>query len=87
MNVGVIVLRRTHPDMPRPFRVPLSPVFPLLGAGLCLYLMADLPLSTWVRFVAWLGLGMLIYFFYGYRHSVLRNRPEPIDVPHARDRG
>jgi len=81
VNVGVIILRRTHPDMPRPFRVPFSPVFPLIGAALCLYLMADLPLSTWVRFFVWLALGMLIYFFYGYKHSVVRNRAQAIDVP------
>ncbi len=72
VNVGVIILRRTQPDMPRPFRVPFVPVFPLIGAALCLYLMLDLPLSTWIRFVAWLALGMAIYFFYGYRNSVLR---------------
>ena len=73
VNIGVIVLRRTKPDMDRPFRVPFAPVFPLLGAGLCIYLMTDLPLDTWVRFVGWLALGLLIYALYGYRHSRQRH--------------
>jgi basic amino acid/polyamine antiporter, APA family len=72
VNAGVIILRRTRPEMPRPFRVPFSPVFPIIGIALCAYLMAQLPLTTWIRFVAWLAAGMLIYGFYGYRHSRLR---------------
>jgi APA family basic amino acid/polyamine antiporter len=72
VNVGVLVLRRTRPDMPRPFRVPFAPVFPLAGVGLCVWLMADLPAATWVRFAAWLAVGLLIYALYGYRHSRLR---------------
>jgi basic amino acid/polyamine antiporter, APA family len=72
VNIGVIVLRRTRPDMPRPYRVPWSPVLPLLGIAFAVYLMADLPLSTWLRFVGWLALGVVIYFVYGYRNSRLR---------------
>ena len=72
VNIGVIVLRRTKPDMPRPYRVPWSPVLPILGIVFAIYLMTDLPLSTWIRFVAWLGAGVIIYFAYGYRHSKLR---------------
>jgi APA family basic amino acid/polyamine antiporter len=72
VNAGVIILRRTRPEMPRPFRVPFSPVFPLIGIALCAYLMAQLPLTTWIRFFGWLAAGMLIYGFYGYRHSRLR---------------
>ena len=53
VNAGVIILRRTRPDMPRPFRVPFSPVFPLIGIGLCIYLMWGLPLVTWIRFFLW----------------------------------
>ena len=74
-NAGVIILRRTRPEMPRPFRVPFSPVFPLIGIALCFYLMAQLPLTTWVRFFGWLAAGMLIYVLYGYRHSRLRRGP------------
>jgi basic amino acid/polyamine antiporter, APA family len=72
VNVGVIVLRYTKPDMPRPFRVPLSPVLPFLGVAFAVYLMADLPLSTWIRFVVWLAIGAAIYAVYGYRNSRVR---------------
>jgi basic amino acid/polyamine antiporter, APA family len=72
VNAGVIILRRTRPEMARPFKVPFSPVFPLIGIALCVYLMAQLPLTTWIRFSGWLALGMLIYVLYGYRHSRLR---------------
>jgi basic amino acid/polyamine antiporter, APA family len=72
VNIGVIVLRRTRPDMPRPYRVPLSPLVPLLGIAFAIYLMVDLPLTTWIRFVAWMALGIVIYFLYGYRHSRIR---------------
>ncbi|GAA0958298.1 amino acid permease [Virgisporangium aurantiacum] len=80
VNIGVIILRRTRPDMPRPYRVPWSPVLPLLGIAFAIYLMTDLPLSTWIRFVVWLILGLLIYVLYGYRNSRLRKehaRPAP----------
>jgi APA family basic amino acid/polyamine antiporter len=72
VNIGVIVLRRTDPDMERPFRVPFSPVFPIIGVGLCVYLMTKLPGETWVRFVVWLLVGLLIYYFYGRKHSRMR---------------
>ncbi|HET6529184.1 MAG TPA: amino acid permease [Actinoplanes sp.] len=72
VNVGVIILRRTRPDMPRPYRVPWSPVLPILGIVFALYLMADLPWDTWVRFIGWLLVGMIIYFAYGYRNSRIR---------------
>ncbi|MEU4622676.1 amino acid permease [Actinoplanes sp. NPDC023801] len=72
VNIGVIVLRRTRPDMPRPYRVPWSPVLPLLGVAFAVYLMTDLPLDTWLRFMLWMAAGLLIYFLYGYRHSRLR---------------
>jgi APA family basic amino acid/polyamine antiporter len=72
VNIGVIILRRTRPNMPRPYRVPLSPVVPILGVLFAVYLMKDLPLSTWIRFVGWLAVGMLIYGLYGYRNSRLR---------------
>lgn len=69
VNIGVIVLRRTKPDMERPFRTPLVPVFPIVGILFCLYLMKDLPGTTWIRFVVWLFVGFGIYFFYSRHHS------------------
>jgi len=71
VSVGVLVLRYTHPNLPRPFRTPFSPLIPLLGAASCLYLMASLPLVTWLRFGVWLALGLLIYFTYSRHHSAL----------------
>jgi len=72
VNLGVIWLRRTKPELKRGFRVPLVPVFPLIGAGLCIFLMKYLDTLTWVRFGVWLAIGLAIYGLYGYRHSKLR---------------
>jgi APA family basic amino acid/polyamine antiporter len=80
VNIGVVVLRRTKPDMKRPFRVPLSPVFPIIGVVLCLWLMKDLPGTTWLRFVIWLIVGLVIYFTYSIRHSRLRHGEGPAEV-------
>jgi APA family basic amino acid/polyamine antiporter len=77
VNLGVIVLRRTKPDMPRPFRVPLVPLFPILGVAFCVYLMAELPGTTWLRFVIWLVVGLLIYFLYSRKHSRVRTGEQP----------
>jgi APA family basic amino acid/polyamine antiporter len=72
VNIGVIVLRRTRPDMQRGYKVPFSPVFPLLGIAFAVYLMADLPGSTWIRFLVWMAVAVVIYAVYGYRNSRLR---------------
>jgi APA family basic amino acid/polyamine antiporter len=71
-NIGVIVLRRTAPDLDRSFRVPLVPVFPLIGAALAIFLMTYLERPTWERFIGWLAIGLVIYFSYGRTHSRLR---------------
>ena len=70
--IGVNVLRKTAPQRPRPFRVPLVPVFPILGVILCFVLMLSLPIETWIRFFVWLVIGLVIYFLYSVRHSKLR---------------
>ena len=72
--IGVLVLRYTEPDRPRPFRVPYVWPVTLAGAGACLYTMAGLPPTAWDRFGIWLAIGFAIYFAYGYRHSKLRSR-------------
>jgi APA family basic amino acid/polyamine antiporter len=69
VNIGVIVLRRTQPDLERGFRVPFVPLFPLIGTALCIYLMTKLEAQTWLRFGIWLAIGLAIYFAYGLRHS------------------
>jgi APA family basic amino acid/polyamine antiporter len=71
VSVGVLVLRRTHPGLPRPFRVPWSPVVPSLSAIVSLVLMLSLPGQTWTRLFIWMGLGVAIYFSYGHRRSRL----------------
>jgi APA family basic amino acid/polyamine antiporter len=71
--IGIIVLRKTRPDIERPFRTPWVPVLPILGALICLAQMASLPLDTWLRLLIWFGLGLLIYFFYGRKKSKLQN--------------
>ncbi len=68
---GVLVLRYTDPDIPRPFRTPLVPLVPLLGVGSCLYLMQALPIDTWARLIVWMAIGIAIYFGYGRKHSKL----------------
>ncbi len=73
---AVLILRVKRPELPRPFRVPFGPVFPVLGIVFCAYLMLNLPILTWVRFLVWLDLGMLIYWFYGRTHSPLVDQAE-----------
>jgi APA family basic amino acid/polyamine antiporter len=68
---AVLVMRRTNPEAPRPFRCPFVPVVPVLGIGTCLLLMLSLPASNWWRLLAWMALGLCIYFIYGRRHSIL----------------
>lgn len=68
---GVIALRYLYPDMPRPFKLPFSPFVPLAGMALCIYLMLNLPLVTWVRFLVWMIIGFFVYFLYGIKNSLL----------------
>jgi basic amino acid/polyamine antiporter, APA family len=81
VGIGVIVLRHTEPSLPRPFRCPWVPVTPALGVVSCLYLMFQLPMLTWIRFIVWLFTGLMIYFLYSversslYRYN-LQNHPE-----------
>ena len=70
--LGVLIMRRTNPDAPRPFRTPWVPVVPILGIVVCLVMMVSLPWETWLRLIVWLALGMIIYYGYGRKHSKLR---------------
>ncbi len=76
VNIGVIILRRTKPDLERGYRVPFVPFVPISGAALCLFLMKYLEAETWLRFGIWLVIGLAIYAAYGYRNSKLREEAE-----------
>lgn len=71
VSFGVMLLRYTKPDVPRPFRLPLMPLVPILSIAACMYLMVGLPQATWVRFGVWTVLGIFVYAFYGMKHSKL----------------
>ncbi|MGV9819604.1 amino acid permease [Nocardia xishanensis] len=71
VSLGVLVLRRTRPDLPRGFRVPLVPFIPILGVLSCLWLMLNLSVETWLRFLVWMAIGLVIYFAYSRRNSQL----------------
>ncbi len=91
---AVLIMRRTNPDAPRPFRAPLVPLVPILGILTCLLLMFSLPAENWLRLAGWLVLGFVIYFGYGRRHSVMskftgkeisEDGVSPADSPSAKD--
>jgi amino acid transporter len=71
VGTGIIILRRSSPTMNRPFKVPFSPVVPILTVVSSAYLMNSLPLDTWIRLIDWMCLGLVLYFAYSYRHSHL----------------
>ncbi len=77
VSIGVPILRRSRPDLPRGFRVPWVPVLPILAALASLWLMLNLSIETWLRFVVWMVIGAAIYFAYGRRHSLLGRREAP----------
>jgi APA family basic amino acid/polyamine antiporter len=80
VNMGVIALWRARPELERTFKVPLLPLFPVLGVLFCLYLISSLAFITWVVFFLWLAVGMAIYLLYGRRHSNAPPEP-PEDIP------
>ncbi|PRD44145.1 amino acid permease [Sphingobacterium haloxyli] len=70
--IGVLVLRKTSPEIERPFKTPLVPLVPILGVIVCLVLMASLPIESWERLAIWLIIGVVIYWFYSRKHSKVR---------------
>lgn len=72
--VGILILRKTEPNAPRPFKTPWVPLVPILGALVCFAQMASLPTDTWVRLIIWMLIGFVIYFTYGRKHSHARKR-------------
>ena len=73
--IGVVVLRRTRPDLPRAFRCPGVPAVPILAVLASFYLMLNLPGATWLRFIVWMVIGFVVYFTYSVRHSRLVTDP------------
>lgn len=71
--IGVWLMRKTNPEVPRGFRTPLVPFVPIMGVVICLYLMYSLPNESWVRLAGWLAIGLVIYFIYGKNHSKLKH--------------
>ncbi len=74
VSAGVLVLRRTRPDLPRGFRAPWVPVLPVLSIIACVWLMLNLTGLTWIRFLIWMAIGVAVYFLYGRRHSLVARR-------------
>ena len=74
--IGIMVMRKTNPNLPRPYRTPFVPVVPILGIVVCFAMMASLDKMTWIRLVVWLAIGMVIYFGYSAKNSRLVTHPE-----------
>jgi APA family basic amino acid/polyamine antiporter len=81
VSIGVLVLRRTQPGLPRAFKTPLVPYVPIAAALICLFVMGFLTLGTWLRFLAWMGLGLVVYFAYSRSHSRLAREDQGQEPP------
>jgi basic amino acid/polyamine antiporter, APA family len=76
VSIGIVVLRKTRPELPRAFRVPFVPVIPILSVLACVVLMGFLTVETWLRFLVWMALGLVIYFLYSRRNVTLARTPD-----------
>lgn len=76
VGTGIIILRASNPTLNRPFKVPFSPVVPILTVLVAAFLMNNLPLDTWLRLIVWMSIGLVVYFAYSYNHSNLANGSE-----------
>ncbi len=74
--IGILVLRKTQPNLPRPFKTPWLPWVPILGIVVCMFMMLSLPGETWIRLAVWMGLGMAVYFGYGIKNSQMQKRSQ-----------
>jgi APA family basic amino acid/polyamine antiporter len=80
VSAGVIALRRTRPDLERGFRAPGVPLLPIASIIACVWLMLNLTGLTWIRFLIWMAIGVVVYFVYGRSHSVLGRRERAISA-------
>jgi len=85
VSIGVVVLRRTRPDLPRGFRTPVATVVATVSTLMCLYLMLNLTGDTWIRFLVWMAIGFAVYFAYGRHHSRLQAMPRVTASAHPRE--
>jgi APA family basic amino acid/polyamine antiporter len=81
VSIAVVILRRKRPDLKRAFRVPWVPVLPIVSALICFYLMLNLSIETWLRFIVWMAIGFVLYFVYSYRNSRLHGRAKEGQLP------
>ena len=81
VSIAVVILRRKRPDLERAFRVPWVPVLPIVSALICFYLMLNLSIETWLRFIVWMAIGFVLYFVYSYRNSRLHGRAKEGQLP------
>jgi basic amino acid/polyamine antiporter, APA family len=81
VSIAVVILRRKRPDLERAFRVPWVPVLPIVSALICFYLMLNLSIETWLRFIVWMAVGFVLYFVYSYRNSRLHGRAKEGQLP------
>jgi APA family basic amino acid/polyamine antiporter len=77
VGTGIIILRSSNPNLHRPFKVPLSPIIPMLTVVSAAYLMNSLPLDTWIRLIDWMAIGLVIYFAFSYNNSHLGKPQDP----------
>ena len=88
VSLAVVLLRKKRPDLPRAFKVPFSPVLPIVSAIICFYLTINLSIETWLRFLVWMALGFAIYAVYGYRNARLATgKALPHDIEQAMAEG
>ncbi|HET7723270.1 MAG TPA: amino acid permease C-terminal domain-containing protein, partial [Propionibacteriaceae bacterium] len=80
VSIGVVMLRRSRPDLKRAFTVPFSPALPIVSAVICAYLMLNLSVETWLRFLIWLVIGFVIFFTYSRSRSRLAEQPVAVDA-------
>jgi APA family basic amino acid/polyamine antiporter len=80
VSLAVPILRRTRPDLPRPFRTPWTPALPVVSALVCVALMANLAIDTWLRFLVWLLVGLVVYFGYGARRARVASNASEVSV-------